>query len=234
MRKAVSPSREDGMDCLADGVRPWEGMEANFHPLLSVSKESMVNLSVEKREWIQSIAGDARAAYGRLMRSGVLVVSCDNRNDVEIVFPKAKFAHLCGFDYYWDADKHRLAPQELFYDDIVSDNFTYARADYSHRYSDRNVTIQKRRERTRAKVAIAADVFSGLDTATHVVESAKSDIVIFMGQSMWSLGLGHQRMRDGKETGRYIPSSLINDNILSTRVHRGGTAVSAITGFHWK
>ena len=99
MRKAVSPSREDGMDCLADGMRPWEGMEASFHPLLSVSEETMVvNLSAEKREWIRSIAGDARTAYGRLMRSGVLVVSCDNRDDIEIIFPKAKFAHLCGFD----------------------------------------------------------------------------------------------------------------------------------------
>lgn len=194
----------------------------------------MVNLSAEKREWIRSIAGDARTAYGRLMRSGVLVVSCDNRADIEIVFPKAKFAHLCGFDYYWDAGKRRPAPQELFYDDIASGNFSYARADYSHRYSGRNVTVQKRRERTGAKVAIAANVFGGLDTATHVVESAKSDIVIFMGQTAWSLGLGHQRMRNGEETGRYIPTSLIDDDILSTRVHRGGTAIAAITGMRWR
>lgn len=69
---------------------------------------------------------------------------------------------------------------------------------------------KKRRERTRAKVSIAAEVFNGLGTATHVVESAKSDIVIFMGQTMWSLGLGHQRMHDGEETSRHIPSSLIN------------------------
>ena len=93
---------------------------------------------------------------------------------------------------------------------------------------------KKRRERTRAKVSIAAEVFNGLGTATHVVESAKSDIVIFMGQTMWSLGLGHQRMHDGEETSRHIPSSLINDSILSTHVHRGGTAVSAIICLRWK
>lgn len=235
MRKAVSPSREDGMDCLADGMRPWEGMEASFHPLLSVSEETMVvNLSAEKREWIRSIAGDARTAYGRLMRSGVLVVSCDNRDDIEIIFPKAKFAHLCGFDYYWDAGKHRLAPQELFYDDIVSGDFPYARAIILTATVIGTSPCKKRRERTRAKVSIAAEVFNGLGTATHVVESAKSDIVIFMGQTMWSLGLGHQRMHDGEETSRHIPSSLINDSILSTHVHRGGTAVSAIIGLRWK
>lgn len=210
-------------------------MEARFRPhFFFVEGKSVVNLSVEKRAWIQRIAGDARNAYGRLMRSGILVISCDNRADIEIVFPKAKFAHLCGFDYYWDVAKRRRAPQELFYDDIVSANFTYARADYSHRYSDRNVTVQKRRERTGTKVAIAADVFNNVGTATHVVESAKGDIVIFMGRTEWSLGLGHQKMKNGEESGRYIPTSLINDSVLSDRVHRSGTAVSTIVNLAWR
>ena len=133
-----------------------------------------------------------------------------------------------------DAGKHRLAPQELFYDDIVSGDFPYARAIILTATVIGTSPCKKRRERTRAKVSIAAEVFNGLGTATHVVESAKSDIVIFMGQTMWSLGLGHQRMHDGEETSRHIPSSLINDSILSTHVHRGGTAVSAIIGLRWK
>ena len=144
------------------------------------------------------------------------------------------FSHAHSASKSRDAGKHRLAPQELFYDDIVSGDFPYARAIILTATVIGTSPCKKRRERTRAKVSIAAEVFNGLGTATHVVESAKSDIVIFMGQTMWSLGLGHQRMHDGEETSRHIPSSLINDSILSTHVHRGGTAVSAIIGLRWK
>lgn len=194
----------------------------------------MADYSAEKKEWIGTIAGEARDAYGILMRSGVLVVSSQGFPDVEVVFPKAKFAHLCGFDYYRDPRKTRLAPAESFYDDIASDRFDSSLADYTHRHSRHNVTFRKRRDNTARKVAIAADVFANLNAASHVVRSAKGTIAIFMGGSLWSLGLNRQTMRNGEYTGRYIPASLVDDDILSDRIHRRGTAVHPITSMSWR
>lgn len=202
----------------------------------------MADWSAEKKRWLVEARRSIQPAYDILVKAGGVIVSSENRPDIGIVFPKSKFAHLIGLEYYTDNSKRHRTSDTVFYDDLMQGRVEGARTDYTHRNGGR-ATTRRRHDFTAMKISIAEQAFTELprlDTLNgFVVDSAKIDgsdnpIVIFVGRTVWALGLSPQRTKDGRDTGSYIPRSLVKDNVLSERNRRKGTTVSRITGVRFR
>lgn len=197
----------------------------------------MPDYSREKAAWLAYLAGEPREAYRRLNANGTLtyefVSDSGGRGSLSLRFPLAAFAHLCGFEYYKDEHKGRRAPQERFFHDLPSSGFNPARVDYTHRVGHPPVPFAKRRENTRRKIAVAAIAFGRMEQASHVVESAKSTLAIFVGESDWALGVRKATNGRGEELEYYVPVSLLDIGVLAPSVCRKGRAYRIVAAW-WR
>lgn len=200
----------------------------------------MSDWSKEKIAWLRKARVHILPEYRRLSRSGRLLVVCENRDDVAIIFPKYCFAHLLGFTYFTDKGIEtpgRLieTPGRLF-DDLSRGPVNSKRIKYSNQ-GKQGTTPQRAHDLTEAKIGMALTVFKQVDVLRpdmYVVDSAKSRVVLFFGRSQWALGLAKEKTKDsGAWTGRYVPSSLIDDAILSDKVHRKGTSPAHVIDIRW-
>lgn len=194
----------------------------------------MANWSREKIEWLRKSRSVFIPRYRRLMQSGRLLVECDGRDDVIIIFPRQCFAHLIGFTYF---NHHgREIPGALF-DDLENGLVSPKLVKYSSQGKP-HVTPQQAHDLTEAKIGIAAKVFVEIDRKEEdmwVVESAKSRVILFLGRAKWALGLAKEKTDNGGVgwTGRYVPSSLLNVSVLDKSVLKSGTTPSRVTDVHW-
>lgn len=145
----------------------------------------------------------AAESYRRLAGRSTRVI-CDDGFEVTIRWKAENFAHLCGLDYFADDRRTRHLPARRLYVDLLS----------SKRISPKRVAPTGDVNWLKAKADVIAVAFN-LGEAKLVVESGNSRIRLYLGGSIWHLGLGLD-----KDTELYYPQSL----------RRGSTANAAKTG----
>lgn len=67
------------------------------------------------------------------------------------------------------------------------------------------------------------------DGTVFAVDSAKSSVIIFIGERAGAIGLGLQRNAKSEKTGLYIPVSMVTSNVLSKENAKAGGRISVIT-----
>lgn len=168
----------------------------------------MVNLSKEKEAMLRTDR-IAQRSYDRLRRKGTSVIIRDDGRTYDIIWPKHCFMHLCGFNYFTDKVKTRRASSAQFYDDLQHGKVSSSRVDYTN---SRKTTLEKSQV-----ICEAMDIH----TATHIVESGNSRVLIYFGQNRWCIGLD-------RVESEYVPTSLRKESILSRNVIKTGTFAHTI------
>lgn len=200
----------------------------------------MTDYSREKKLLLQQAKNTVASSYSRLVHAGVLVLTGDDCSVVRIVFAKGNFAHLCGFEVFTTRDKTRHDRQERFYDYMIGNTMLpLNRIDFSDRHGSHQTSLQKCLRNTRQKIKIAPTAFDMLysnlaDKESYIVQSAKSAVAIFVGDTCWALGLKPKAMAGNGDVSEYAPVSLLSESVLSDRVHRAGSFAARIVAAEWR
>lgn len=153
-----------------------------------------MNVTEAKRRML----GEARKAarlYANLVGT-ITRIACDDGMTLDIQWKASNFAHLCGLEYYADDNRTRRLPARRLYTDLLS----------GHGISVKRVAPTGDARWLARKTDVIASAFA-LDDASMVVESGNSRIRLYMGNTVWCIGLG----RSG-EDGPYYPQSLRKGN----------------------
>lgn len=153
-----------------------------------------MNVTETKRRML----GEARKAarlYANLVGT-ITRIACDDGMTLDIQWKASNFAHLCGLEYYADDNRTRRLPARRLYTDLLS----------GHGISVKRVAPTGDARWLARKTDVIASAFA-LNDASMVVESGNSRIRLYMGNTVWCIGLG----RSG-EDGPYYPQSLRKGN----------------------
>lgn len=161
-----------------------------------------MNVTEAKRRML----GEARKAarlYANLVGT-ITRIACDDGMTLDIQWKASNFAHLCGLEYYADDNRTRRLPARRLYTDLLS----------GHGISVKRVAPTGDARWLARKTDVIASAFA-LDDASMVVESGNSRIRLYMGNTVWCIGLG----RSG-EDGPYYPQSLRKGNAAKEKKAR--------------
>lgn len=153
-----------------------------------------MNVTEAKRRML----GEARKAarlYANLVGT-ITRIACDDGMTLDVQWKASNFAHLCGLEYYADDNRTRRLPARRLYTDLLS----------GHGISVKRVAPTGDARWLARKTDVIASAFA-LNDASMVVESGNSRIRLYMGNTVWCIGLG----RSG-EDGPYYPQSLRKGN----------------------
>lgn len=195
----------------------------------------MVSYSKEKKRLLSQIRREVFPRYSQLVHAGTLTLSGDDDSVVRIVFAKGNLAHLCGFEVFTTQDKTSRDRQSRFYDFMQSDGpLPLRRIDFAHHHDWRATSLETGLRNSDKKIRVAPVAFDALlsglaEQEAYIVQSAKSSVAIFVGDTGWALGL---KLQDGMSND-YVPVSLLDESVLSSLVHRSGSAVVRVTGAEW-
>lgn len=204
-------------------------------PLTYPQGNSMPEEETSKDDLLDLLAADAAPAYRRLYSRGILLLSGEDCREFGILFPKKCFAHLCGFELFKDASHQNQDRQAPFLDGLLKGDLARSKVDYSGSHARRPQSPEVRRRHAKQKTGIAGMVFNRLasddldDGTVFAVDSAKSSVIIFIGERAWAIGLGLQRNAKSEKTGLYIPVSMVTSNVLSKENAKAGGRISVIT-----
>lgn len=196
----------------------------------------MVNYSKEKKRLLTQIRREVFPQYLQLVHAGTLTLSGDDGSVVRIVFAKGNFAHLCGFEVFTSQDKTCRDRQSRFYDFMQSGRpLPLGRVDFAHHHGSRAISLEKELSNSGKKIRVAPVAFDALlsglsEQQAYIVQTAKSSVAIFVGETGWALGL---KLQEGTSND-YIPVSLLEENVLSSLVHRSGSVIVRVTSAEWR
>lgn len=149
-----------------------------------------MNVTAEK----QRMLGEARKAaqlYTRL--SGhITTFVCEDGFELRVRWTAENFAHLCGLEYFADDNRSRRLPGRHLYTDLLS----------QQRISPRRVAPTGDARWLSRKADVIASAFD-LESVDIVVESGNSRIRLYLGNTVWCIGVGYN-----VTTGLHYPQSL--------------------------
>lgn len=172
-----------------------------------------MNVTEAKRRML----GEARKAarlYANLVGT-ITRIACDDGMMLDIQWKASNFAHLCGLEYYADDNRTRRLPARRLYTDLLS----------GHGISVKRVAPTGDARWLARKTDVIASAFA-LNDASMVVESGNSRIRLYMGNTVWCIGLG----RSG-EDGPYYPQSLRKGNAAKEK--KSGTQIHHVVSIKY-
>ena len=154
--------------------------------------------------------------YDELVRKGTSTIVTEDGQYI-IRWEERNYAHLCGWDFFRDKKKTIPVNRNDFYKKLKR-GFpleSYVKPSSASRFYDNGVQDVLKRVKDKAGVLPEA---LRLESATTVVQSAKSAVLIFFGNTRWALGLGWD-----EESNRYYPKSLLALDVHDKKVKRAGS-----------
>jgi hypothetical protein len=180
------------------------------------------NVAELKRKLIPQYRDAARQYRTIIDRHAI--IDCEDGYAVDILFEKQNFMHLCGV--WCDRPPEiihagKTTEAEFFYDQLLKGRLPSNAIHYADP------------RRTRRKASVIADAIGFASNATMVVDSRKQEVVCYLGNESWCLGLGERDIDSQYCAGKvFYPKSLRSQSVGLLR--REGTEPHTILSVRFR